>query len=169
MKDLIRQSIITFSIILLLALTAFTQSPTPAESDIARVTVKMNADGSRSVYKFNDTRHKCTATTTEQDGTVREKIQYELDEAGRFSTGQIFGPDGRLRFKSRYKYDSAGRIEEEVQMNEKDVILHKIVYSYDPNGKQIGYSILDGSGKLVGRTTAAVANPAEASKSRKKK
>ena len=164
-----RKSIISFAMIILLALTASPQSPAPAEPDTARVMVKMNADGSRSVYKFDDARHKCSATTTEQDGTVRERIQYELDEAGRFSTGQIFGSDGRLRFKSRYKYDGAGRMEEEVQMNEKDVVLHKIVYNYGANGKQTGYSILDGSGKLIGRTTAAIAAPAESSKPRKKK
>ena len=54
--------------------------------------VKINADGSRSVYKFDDARHKCLAITTGEDGTLREKIHYDLDDMGRFSVGQIFGP-----------------------------------------------------------------------------
>jgi len=52
------------------------------------------------VYKSDHARHKAVATTTRQDGKVREKIRYELDDAGRFSSGLIFGPDGQLRLKS---------------------------------------------------------------------
>jgi hypothetical protein len=78
------------------------------------------------------------------------KLIYELDDAGRFSGGRIFGPDGRLRFKSRYTYDSEGRLQEETQSAENDTVLHKIVYSYEQNGKQNGYSIFDASGKLLG-------------------
>ena len=70
-----------------------------------------------------------------QDGKLRETIRYELDEAGRFSSGEISGPDGRLRFKSRYKYDDAGRLLEENQSAQDGTLLHKIVYSYDSVGQ----------------------------------
>ncbi len=95
------------AIFFIAAKIAFTQSPEKTESDANRVTVSMNADGSHTVYQFDDARHKAIATTTSQDGKVREKIHYDMDDLGRFSSGTIFGPDGRLRFKSRYKYDSA--------------------------------------------------------------
>ena len=135
---------------------AFSQ-PTD-QTETIRVTVSMNADGSRTVYKFDDAQHKAVATTTGQDGKVREKIRYQLDDAGRYSSGMVFGADGRLRFKSHYKYDNAGRLQEETQAAENDALLHKIVYSYDQEGKQIGYSIFDASGKLIGRTSGPSAN-----------
>src|SRR6266536_2575481 len=97
-----------------------------------------------------------------------EKIRYELDDAGRFSTEQIFGPDGHFRFKSQYKYDNAGRLQEETQSTEDGTILHKIVYSYDQNGKRTGYSIFDASGKLLGRVTPLITGPSSAPKSREK-
>ena len=147
---------------------AFGQSPEKTEINAARVTVSMNADGSRTVYQFDDAQHKAIATTTGQDGKLRQTIRYELDDAGRFSSGRIFGPDGRLRFKSRYTYDSAGRLQEEAQSAENDALLHKIVYSYDENGKQIGYSIFDASGKLLGRSTPLVTAPSPSPKSRAK-
>src|SRR6266508_6161414 len=113
---------------------AFSQSPEKTEINAARVTVSMNADGSRTVYEFDDAQHKAIATTTGEDGKLREKFRYDSDEAGRFSSGTIFGPDGHFRFKSRYKYDSSGRLEEETQSAERGTLLHKIVYSYDQTG-----------------------------------
>ena len=147
---------------------AFGQSPEKTEINAARVTVSMNADGSRTVYQFDDAQHKAIATTTGQDGKVRQTIRYALDDAGRFSSGQIFGPDGRLRFKSRYSYDSEGRLQEETQNAENNTLLHKIVYSYNQNGKQTGYSIFDASGKLLGRTTPLVTAQSPSPKSRAK-
>jgi len=144
------------AIIIFQAQLAFSQ-PTD-QTETIRVTVSMNADGSRTVYKFDEAQHKAVATTTGQDGKVREKIRYRLDDAGRYSSGMVFGADGRLRFKSHYKYDNAGRLQEETQAAENDALLYKIVYSYDQEGKQIGYSIFDASGKLIGRTSAPSAN-----------
>ena len=65
----------------------------------------------------------------------------------------VYGPDRQLRFKSTYKYDDAGRLTQELQCDKNDAVLHKIVYAYDSSGKQTGYSIYDGDGKLVGQTT----------------
>jgi hypothetical protein len=144
------------------------QSPEQTRSDAVRVTVSMHPDGSRTVYKFDNVEHKAVATTTGPDGKLRETIRYELDEAGRFSTGEISGSDGRLRFKSRYKYDDAGRLLEETQSAGDGALLHKIVYSYDPAGKQTGYSVFDASGKLVGGTSAAKVRPSPSRKSREK-
>jgi hypothetical protein len=137
-------------------------------SDAVRVTVSMHPDGSRTIYKFDNAQHKAVATTTDQDGKLRETIRYELDDAGRFSSGEISGPDGRLRFKSRYKYDDAGRLLEETQSAEDGKFLHRIVYSYDASGKQSGYSVLDASGKLVGGKSAAKTSPASSPKAREK-
>jgi len=138
---------------------AFSQPSERPENGAVRVTVSMNADGSRTVYEFDDTQHKAIATTTGEDGKLREKIRYDIDEAGRFSSGTIFGPDGHFRFKSRYKYDSSGRLEEETQTAESGTLLHKIVYSYDQTGNRTGYSIFDTNGKLVGRTIADSPSP----------
>ena len=153
-------STIAFAAIALFVGAGFAQPLQPTESAAVRVMVTMNADGSRTEYKFDDAKHKAIATITNPDGKLREKIRYDLDEAGRWLTGRISGPDGKFRFKSRYKYDSAGRLEEETQMNEKDAVLHKIVYSYDQNGKQTGYSIFDAKGKLENRVTAPTPTPA---------
>jgi hypothetical protein len=146
----------------------FGQSTAQAPGDAVRVTVSMHPDGSRTVYNFDNAQHKAVATTTGQDGKLRETIHYELDGAGRFSSAEISGPDGRLRLRSRYKYDDAGRILEETQSAADGTLQHKIVYSYDSSGKQTGYSIFDASGKLVGRTGAAISRPSPSPKLREK-
>jgi hypothetical protein len=168
MKLCLRTSTISWAVLLCAAKLASSQAPGASGNDAVRVTISVNADGSRTVYKFDDAQHKAVATTTGQDGKIREKIRYEMDDAGRFSTGMVFGPDGRLRFKSQYKYDSGGRLQEETQSAENDTLLHKIVYSYDQGGKQTGYSIFDANGKLIGRTLAPMPSPAASSKSREK-
>ena len=144
------------------------QSPEQTRSDAVRVTVSMHPDGSRTIYKFDNAQHTAVATTTDPDGKLRETIRYALDEAGRFSSGEISGPDGRLRFKSRYKYDDAGRLLEETQSGEDGTLLHKIVYSYDASGKQTGYSVFDASGKLVGGNNAGKIRPSSSPKAREK-
>jgi hypothetical protein len=150
------------------AMIGLSQSPEQPRSDAVRVTVSMHPDGSRTVYKFDNTQHKAVATTTNPDGKLRETIRYELDDAGRFSSGEISGPDGRLRFKSHYKYDDAGRLLEETQSAQDGTLLHKIVYSYDASGKQTGYSVFDASGRLVGGKSPAKVRPSSSPKAREK-
>ena len=159
MRLFVLRSTIGCALLLCAAKSAFGQSPDTTENNAVRVTVSMKADGSRTVYKFDDAQHKAVATTTDQEGKLREKIHYDIDEAGRFSSGTVFGSDGRVRFKSQYKYDGNGRLEEETQSAENGTLLHKIVYSYDPAGKQTGYSVFDANGKLVGSTIAASPTP----------
>lgn len=133
--------------------------------DPVRVTVSLNADGSHTTYRFDSTNRKAVAMTTSRDGKSLGTTHYTLDDAGRFATGAVYGPDHRLRFKSTYKYDDAGRETQEVQSNKSGAVLHKIVYAYDSLGKQIGYSVYDGSGKLVSQATAApVASPSQPKK-----
>jgi hypothetical protein len=169
MQLLVRRSIIALAAFVLLAQPSLAQSPEPNESGTARVRVTMNSDGSRTIYKFDDARHKAVATTTDPDDKFRQRIEYDLDESGRFVSGNVFGPDGRLRFKSRYAYDSAGRQQEEIQTAEDGAVLHKIVYSYDQTGRQTGYSIFDGSGKLLGRTTVPIIAASPSPKSHAKR
>src|SRR5947199_8847123 len=149
------------------ASVGFSHSQSPP-SDAVRVTVSMHPDGSRTVWTFDSPQHKAVATTTDPDGKVRQTIRYQLDNAGRFSSGEVLGPDGRIRLKSRYKYDDAGRILEETQSAADGTFQHKIAYSYDPSGKQIGYSVLDASGKLVSRTVGTAARPSASPKPRDK-
>ena len=155
----------TLAAAFLLGEIVYCQTPGPTADDTVRVKVTVNADGSRTVYRFDPAYRKATATTTERDGKTRETIEYDLDEAGRFASGRIFGADGRFRFRSLYKYDSGGRLEQETQFGKEDAVTSKIVYSYDPKtGKQTGYSIFDGAGKLVGQ----VPSPTPPPKQRKK-
>src|SRR5437868_9954478 len=146
----------------------FGQSPEQAPGDAVRVTVSMHPDGSRTVYNFDNAQHKAVATTTGQDGKVRETIRYVLDDAGRFSSAEVSGPDGRVRLKSRYKYNDAGHILEEAQSAPDGTLLHKILYSYDSSGKQTGYSVFDASGKLVGGKSTTKVRPSSSPKPREK-
>lgn len=159
---------ITCALLLCGSETGLSQPSEQTQSDAVRVTVSMHPDGSRTVYKFDNSEHKAVATTTDPDGKLRETIRYELDEAGRFSSGEISGPDGRLRFKSRYRYDDAGRLLEEAQTTGDGALLHKIVYSYDASGKQTGYSVFDASGKLVGGKSEAKIRASSSPKPREK-
>jgi YD repeat-containing protein len=124
-------------------------SPTP---DPVWVTVSINADGSKTVYEFDALRHRATATTTRKDGKLVGKIRYTLDDAGRFASGEVYGPDEQFRFRTLYKYDDAGKLTEEAQLGQNDVVRNKIVYAYDKNGKQTGYTVYDTAGKMIRRT-----------------
>ncbi len=141
------------------ALPAPAQISAPSPNDSVRVSVTLNQDGSRTVYHYDPANHKATATTTSREGKPAGKIQYALDEAGRFGSGRIFGPDGKFLFRTVYKYDGAGRLQEEGRFGQDDKLANKLVYSYDAAGKQTGYSIFDGAGKLLGQTSAAVPAP----------
>jgi hypothetical protein len=136
-----------------------------APAEAVRVTVTLNADGSRTTYRFDDAHHTASASTKTREGKLLGKARYTLDDAGHFATGEIYGPDSNLRFKSVYKYDGAGRQTQEVQSDKNDNVLHKIVYAYDSLGKPTGYAVYDGAGKLVGQTTA----PTRSSSPTKKK
>ncbi|MEY2539801.1 MAG: hypothetical protein QOG67_3541 [Verrucomicrobiota bacterium] len=125
----------------------------PADNDAVRVNVTLNADGSRTAYQFDQTHHKATATTTAADGKALGRIIYQMDDAGRFASGLIFGPDKKLLYKSTYKYGTSGRLEEETHLGKDDAVINKIIYSYDTAGRQIGYEVVDASGKLIGRTS----------------
>jgi YD repeat-containing protein len=119
------------------------------QADPVRVTVSMNADGSKTIYEFDAPQRKATATTTGKDGKLVGKVRYTLDDAGRFSSGEVYGPDDRLRFKTLYKYDTAGRLTQETQLDKDDAVKHKLVYFYDGIGRQVGYKVYDAAGKLV--------------------
>jgi YD repeat-containing protein len=137
-----------------------------SDQNPVRVTVTLNADGSRTSYEFDTAHKKATAVTTAQDGKVREKIKYDLDDSGRFSSAVVSDAGGQFRFKSTYKYDAAGRLEEETHLGKNNAVINKLVYQYDAAGKQTGYSIFDASGKLVGKTSAASPSPTPRSKPR---
>jgi hypothetical protein len=127
-------------------------TPTP---DLVRVTVSMNADGTRTTYEFDSPHHRAVATTTGKDGKTVGKIRYVLDDAGRFASGEIYGPDDQLRFKALYKYDAAGKLTQETQLGPDDTVRNKIVYAYDKNGRQTGYTVYDAAGKLIRQTPGA--------------
>jgi YD repeat-containing protein len=152
----------TFVVCLLLfagsasAVPAQETSPTP---DAVRVTVSMNADGTRTTYEFDAPRRRAVATTTTKEGKLVGKIRYVLDDAGRFFSGEVYGPDDQFRFKTLYKYDDAGRLTQETQLGSDDSIRNKIVYAYDKTGRQTGYSVYDAAGKLLRQTPGAAPRP----------
>lgn len=130
------------------------QTPAPSSDDAVRVTVSLNADGSRTVYQFDNAKHEAIATTTDSDGRSRGKIVYQIGDAGRFASGVVYGPDEKFLFKSIFKYDAAGRLEQETHLAKDDAVVNKILYKYNPAGKQIGYSVVDAGGKLVSGSTS---------------
>jgi YD repeat-containing protein len=153
--------------VLLMAFTTRTEGQLATPSpDAVRVTLSMNADGSRTVYEFDAPHHKATATTTSKDGKIVEKIRYTLDDAGRFASGEVYGADEQLRFKTRYKYDATGKLTEEIQFAKDDAVRNKIVYAFDKNGKQTGYSVYDAAGKLIRSTPGLSPGASPASKRR---
>jgi YD repeat-containing protein len=124
------------------------QSVTPTP-DTIRVTVSMNADGTRTTYEFDAPHHRATATTTTKEGKLVGRIRYVLDDASRFASGEIYGPDDQFRFRTLYKYDAAGRLIQETQLGADESVRNKIVYAYDKAGKQTGYTVYDAAGKVV--------------------
>jgi len=134
------------------------QTSAPASNDAIRVTVTLNADGSRTTYQYDNAKHEAIATTAEADGKPRGKIVYRIDDSGRFASGVVFGPDAKFLFKSVYEYDAAGRLEQETHLAIDDAVVNKIIYKYSPAGKQIGHSVFDASGKLISGTASPAPN-----------
>ena len=126
-----------------------------ASDDSVRVTVAQNQDGSRTSYQYDNANRKAVATTVAADGKVVSKIRYDLDEKGRFKAGEIYDGKEKLRFRTEYKYDPRGRLESETQLAPDGNVRHKLVYSYNDMGKQTGYTVYDGNGKLLGRSTGS--------------
>ncbi len=120
----------------------------------------LNADGSRTTYETDTANHLSTSTTTGQDGKLREKIRYTLDENGRFARGEVFGPKEQFRFRARYQYDGSGHVLEEQREARDGSSLGKIVFQYDSAGHQSGYAVYDPTGKVMGRTSA-LSSPAK--------
>ena len=139
--------------------TAQAQLAPGNSNDAVRVTVTVNADGSRTTYQYDNAKHEAVATTADPDGKARGKVVYRIDDAGRFGSGVVFGPDGKFMFKTLYKYDAAGRLEQETRLAKDDSVINKIVYQYDPAGKQVGYSIFDATGKLISSSPAPGSSP----------
>ena len=133
--------------------------PDTATPDPVRVTVSMNADGTRTTYEFDAPHHRATAITTGKDGKIVGRIRYTLDDASRFATGEVYGPDDKFRFKTLYKYDADGKLTQEIQLASDDSVRNKIVYAYDKKGKQTGYSVYDAAGKLVRQTPGVSPRP----------
>jgi YD repeat-containing protein len=131
--------------------------------DTIRVTVSVNADGSRTTYKYDNAKHEAVATTADPDGKSRGKVVYRIDDLGRFGSGVVFGADGKFAYKVLYKYDAAGRVDQETRLAKDDSVSAKIVYEYNPAGKQAGYSIYDASGKLISGSGSAGSTPSSKS------
>jgi len=146
---------------LLFAATALFSALAQDETSEVRVSVVLNADGSRTTYETNAATHKTVATTTSKDGKLREKISYDLDENGRFARAEISGPKEQFRFFAQYKYDGSNHLVEETHFGKDQSVIGRIVFRYDAAGHQIGYSTYDGSGKLLGQTAAPSASPAK--------
>src|ERR1041385_7930617 len=89
-----------------------------ATPDPVRVTVSMNADGTKTTYEFDAPNHRATATTIGKDRKMVGRIRYTLDDASRFASGEVYGPDDKLRFKTLYKYDAAGKLTQETRSEE---------------------------------------------------
>jgi YD repeat-containing protein len=156
-----RLSLFLLSIAALVCPAANAQTGDTSSNDAVRVTVTVNADGSRTTYQYDNAKHEAIATTADANGNALGKAIYRLDDAGRFGSGVVFGPDKKFLFKTLYKYDAGGRLEQETRLARDDSVLNKIVYQYDPAGKEVGCSIFDASGKLISSSPA----PSQPSKS----
>jgi hypothetical protein len=150
---MLSRSVAACFLVVLLAFATNAQGQLASPSaDPVRVTVSINADGSRTTYEFDAPHHKATATTTGKDGKLVGKIRYTLDDAGRFASGEVYGPDDQFRFRTLYKYDPSGKLTQETQLGQDDAVRNKIVYAYDKIGRQIGYTVYDAAGKLIRQT-----------------
>src|ERR1044072_8999711 len=103
-----RPSLPLLALAFIASATSLRAQPASPAPDAVRVTVTMNADGTRTTYQFDAPNKRATATTTTAEGKTVGKILYVLDDAGRFASGEVYGPNDRFRFKTLYKYDESG-------------------------------------------------------------
>ena len=177
LRDLIPRSvgkIARFPLALALLLMSAQQLPAPIfelpEKPPQAPGIFPRPDGSRILYEVDNAHHRATSTIMDRDGKLRLKIQYELDAAGRFASRAVFDANGKLQSKTLYRYDKRGRVLEQTQLGNDEAILSKITYSYDAQtGKQMGYSVFDGTGKLVNQMNAAAAAPKPSASPRRRR
>src|SRR5260221_916566 len=105
---------------------AIAQTAPPSSNDTIRVTVTVNADGSRTTYQYDNAKHEAIATTADEEGRPLGKVVYRIDDAGRFLSGVVFGPDENFLFKTLYKFDFAGRLEEETNLHTQVPVFNKL-------------------------------------------
>ena len=98
-------STISFPAAVFFAAIALGQVAENSDREPVRVTVSLNAGGSRTTYRFDRPNKKATALTTGPDGKVREKIPYEFDDSGRFVNGVISDAGGQVRFEALLLYE----------------------------------------------------------------
>ena len=165
----IRRFLIGFLGLLLFTRAALAQTAPNDSDQPVRVNVTVNPDGTRTTYQFDQAHHQATAVTTTAAGKVSGKIRYDIDEAGRFSSGLVYGPDEKFLFKSVYKYTPEGRLDQETHLKQDDTFINKIVYSYDSSGRQTGYVVLDAAGKIIAQTSPVQAKPSPAAKKKRGK
>jgi YD repeat-containing protein len=149
-------------LLLLLASASFSLRAQDDGSGEIRASVVLNPDGSRTTYETDAAARKSTAVTTSPEGKVRKKINYDLDENGRFMRGEVLGPKGEFRFFAQYKYNTDNRLSEEIHLDKQNEVIGRILFHYDGAGHQTGYAVYDGAGRLLGETApAAAGNPAK--------
>src|SRR5437762_990328 len=76
------------------AMSILAEIPAPSPNDAIRVTVSLNADGSRTVYQFDNAKHEAIATTTESRRKIARQDRLSNRRGGpvcqrrRFWTGR---------------------------------------------------------------------------------
>lgn len=146
-----------FAAVLLLSLCLATSHLKAAPDAAVRASVMLNADGSRTTLQTNPAERSAVSTTTGSDGKVLEKIQYALDESGRFLRAAVYGPREQFRFRAAYQYDGSGRVRQETRETKEGRPAGKIVFAYDSAGHQTGYSTYDSEGNLVAQVGSEAA------------
>ena|ERR1700730_12515841 len=89
MRPLFLRSTITLLAAVFIAAVGYPQVANNSDQNAVRVTITLNADGSRTSYEFDAAHKKATAVTTTSDGKVREKIKYDLDDSD--AAGKLLG------------------------------------------------------------------------------
>ena len=85
-----------------------------------------------------------------------QKIQFELDEAGHYTSSQAFGPEGQFRLQKALYISTMPPAESSRRSNWARMILSNAesFTLFDPVGKATGLSIYDAKGKLISHTGA---------------
>ncbi len=111
----------------------------PAGAAPANVWVRtiLHADGSRTVSK-KDTGSRVIEQMTYgiNDVLIMKRI-VQLDERGKSRRGFIFDGEHNLIYKIGYFYDEIDRLKEEVLYNTNEVVVRRVIHSYDAKGNPL--------------------------------
>lgn len=109
--------------------------------------VVLHDDGSKTETRHDSNKRSLHQFTYDSNNVLTMKRVFRLDRRGKALSGVAFDGKSNLLFSMRYIFDKYGRLSEERIFNTKNVIIRRLIHTYDAEGKSKQVAVSYASGK----------------------